>query len=456
MSRASSQLDLVWVGSKAHDDLFKSKERPDGTMQPPAMIRSPTVKAGLLQIQPQKDIGDPARSFQEMCTAFKLDSKEWSSGWTWLEIYCVIKHEKHFGWKLYFFRPECMFTGFRMKETLGFIKIPDIVNCSVQTNMMLIEMQTDRGTLYRFRCTQPGEVDKWQKAVMLGTPNNALVEDQETNESEWGYVLEENQKANGGLRSALSKPHNKLEQDEDQVLRELFNNIMNCNSANGEKRMENPDDLTRLIPANFIESADVMKWCSNRFSLVKDPAKQDALAAVVNGPNIEKAMAECSTFDRDGPGTVVYEVFREAMCKPSAIIRKIVLAMLDTFAKLERYIYLEAISETEMLSEVDYVVMYHKHLTQVQAACRTAMKIDQDTSESFIDNRDSSVRGFLRSIKEEVTDLKNKLADEQRKLRAFNPSLRSRNQDAIDETFSANSLAGKRWDSCSPLKSWAK
>ena len=56
------------------------------------------------------------------------------------------------------------------------------------------------------------------------------------------------------------------------------------------------------------ESADVMKWCSNRFSLVKDPAKQDALAAVVNGPNIEKAMAECSTFDRDGPGTVVYEV----------------------------------------------------------------------------------------------------------------------------------------------------
>ena len=44
--------------------------------------------------------------------------------------------------------------------------------------------------------------------------------------------------------------------------------------------------------------------------------------------------------------------FREAMCKPSAIIRKIVLAMLDTFAKLERYIYLEAISETEMLSEV--------------------------------------------------------------------------------------------------------
>jgi hypothetical protein len=348
-----------------------------------------------------------------------------------------------------------MFTGFNTGDALASIYIPNINCCSVQPTLDLIEVQTESGKTYRFRSQQKGDVARWASAIINGTMagmESYNIEDDEieganAEDAIW-QKLGQKSLNSGGVDSAISKPADKLEESEDMVLQELFLTIVTCN---GPKKMPDPENPSRMIDADFFDSADLMKWCSNRFALVRDQKQKTALEEIVNFETIESAVDGCMRFDEDGDARLTYPIFRRGMCEFTSEIRRVVLTMLNTFAKMEDWQYLEKV--TGELTTADYILMYHQHLQQVVKACRKQLH-EKDEDQIYITNKEKMVQVYLNGIEKEVAGLLKKFEDYNNKLRSFQPSLRERNHVAIDDTFDDHLLDGERWDSVSPRKSW--
>jgi len=292
--------------------------------------------------------------------------------------------------------------------------------------------------------------------TMAGMEDFDPDEDIEDNVDIWKHLKEQDQ-TTGGLNSAISKPADRLEDSENAVLLELFNNIMNCTSVdektgNGSKKMPDPANPNKLIDADYFDEADLMKWCSNRFNTVRDQKQKEALEEIVNIETIDEACTGCMKHDTDNEGRLTFDVFRRGMCDYTSTMRKVVLAMLNTFPDMERWQYLEAVSGE--LSKTDYIVMYHKHLTDVVKACRKQLKEEGEHS-SFIDNREKVCKAYLSGIEKEVEGLLKKFDEYHQRLRSLQPSLRESNQGGIDDVFDGNFLPGERWDSVNPRRSWA-
>ena len=60
------------------------------------------------------------------------------------------------GIKLYFYRPECMFTGFSTRDALATIHIPEIYNANTQSDLDILDLHSNSGRVYRFRSQQKG------------------------------------------------------------------------------------------------------------------------------------------------------------------------------------------------------------------------------------------------------------------------------------------------------------
>merc|ERR1711977_6688 len=270
----------------------------------------------------------------------------------------------------------------------------------------------------------------------------------------WEHLKEQNNASAGGLNSALSKPADRLEDSENMVLQSLFDNIKNCTSVdertgNGSKKMPDPNNPNKLIDGDYFDEADLMKWCSNRFNTVRDRKQREALEEIVNIDTIDEACTTCMKHDVDGVGRLTFDVFRRGMCDYTSTMRKVVLAMLNTFPDMERWQYLEAVSGE--LSKTDYIVMYHKHLTDVVKACRKQLKEDEDHV-SFISNKEKVVKVYLSGIEKEVEGLLKKFEEYHKRLRALQPSLRESNQQGVDDVFDSQLLAGDRWDASNPRR----
>eukprot|EP00658_Telonema_sp_P-2_P080548 TRINITY_DN8035_c0_g1_i5.p1 TRINITY_DN8035_c0_g1~~TRINITY_DN8035_c0_g1_i5.p1 ORF type:complete len:421 (-),score=162.34 TRINITY_DN8035_c0_g1_i5:142-1404(-) len=403
MPRSSNKkTKLTMVGMPAKESMYEYKTQRDGAFRP-LMIRDPFPKRGLLQFQATQQTGDGVASLEAMKKAF-LDDSNASLGWEykfeWLELFVVIERSH-----LYFYRPECMFTGFNPRDALASIHIPEIINAETQSDLDILDLHTKSGKVYRFHSQQKGEVARWGFAIMHGSIYNADGADDEGADGEdadndiWKRLNERNQ-ASGGLDSAISKPADRLEESENAVLRELFKTIMNSNAAAGsDKKMPNPDNPSRMIDADYFDTADLMKWCSNRLNACADKKRRKAIEKVVTQDSIEEAVNSCMVHDHENTGHLTYEVFRGGMCDFTSKMREVVLTMLNTFDKLEDWEYLEKVSGE--LTTQEYIVMYHRHLQQVAKACRKQLHQDDD-EDVFITNKKQVIQAKLNGVEKEV------------------------------------------------------
>lgn len=252
-------------------------------------------------------------------------------------------------------------------------------------------------------------------------------------------MLNQRSSKNGGLESAIAKPADKLEAAEDTLLLELF-----CSIGGFDTERKDKDSM---------DGSDLVSWAANRLNLVKDKAKLDELLATVTAESCEDAVQNGMVHDTDSEGRMTYDVFKRAMCDHNSEMRSIVMSMLDTFPKMERWQYLEAISGE--LTKAEFILMYHMHMSDVVKACRNQLHEDRQ-DDDVITNNKKVAQVWLAGVEGEVGNLLKKYEDYQKKLRGFIPSLRERiHSGAIDQVFDDQILPGKRWDSFTPRKSWA-
>lgn len=431
--------------------MYEPRVGRNGETLPPAMVRDPTPKQGTLELQDIREVGQGTAaaeaSFRAMCDAYGEDPVNWAKDYSWTELFVLIE-----GHKLYFFKPDAMFLGYNPADALASVPITSIDMASVQVKLNVLELHTKSDNVYRFRSEQKGDVSRWAAAITHGDIAGAYdVTDNEDEELSVWDKLGERSRGSGGLESAISKPADRLEESEDHLLQELFNTIMNCN---GDKpKMVDPATGKR-VDADFFDTADLMKWCSNRFSLVRDPKAKKELEQLINFESIEAAVVECMKHDEDNVERLTFPVFKRGMCDYTSGIRKIVLAMLATFPKLDEWEYLERL--TGELTTADYILMYHTHLQQVVKASRKQMHQDDD-SHTFITNKETLAKAQLSGVEQEVVGLLKKFEDYNHRLRTLQPSLRELTQcHGIDDVFDSHLLPGDRWDSKNPRVSWAK
>eukprot|EP00658_Telonema_sp_P-2_P080546 TRINITY_DN8035_c0_g1_i1.p1 TRINITY_DN8035_c0_g1~~TRINITY_DN8035_c0_g1_i1.p1 ORF type:complete len:235 (-),score=110.09 TRINITY_DN8035_c0_g1_i1:169-828(-) len=202
------------------------------------------------------------------------------------------------------------------------------------------------------------------------------------------------------------------------------------------------------------DTADLMKWCSNRLNACADKKRRKAIEKVVTQDSIEEAVNSCMVHDHENTGHLTYEVFRGGMCDFTSKMREVVLTMLNTFDKLEDWEYLEKVSGE--LTTQEYIVMYHRHLQQVAKACRKQLHQDDD-EDVFITNKKQVIQAKLNGVEKEVEGLLKKFEEYNARLRGLEPSLRARNHDAVDDTFDllVSTRPADRWDNANPRRSWA-
>jgi hypothetical protein len=422
----------------------------------PLMVRDPIPKRGLLEIldcrvmngltggaEPKcRTYKEKVRSnaahdsYIQMCIDYEKDPNRIEK-LRWIEVFAVCD-----GGKLTLFQPNCMFTGFTASDALGTIPIDNVFEANVDNKMNILDVHTDQ-QVYRFRSQQKRDVPNWQNCIMNGAMwgmevNSLDWDDDEDEDASIWKAINQRKAATGGLASALAKPADKLEIAEDNLLKELF-----CSSGGMDTSMSDKD---------FIDDQDLMQWAGNRMVTVKDKKKRGELEAMVTPEAIEEALSHAMVYDEENAGNVSFNVFKRSMCDFNSNLRRIVLALLDTFPNMERWEYLEAIFGE--LSKPEYILMYHMHMNRIVKACRNQLH-DNRTDEDVITNNKNVAQVWLSGVEGEVSNLLKKYEEYQAKLRSFDPSLRERvHSCGVDDVFDSHMLPGKRWDSFTPRKSW--
>jgi len=424
----------------AQDAYFKPKDK-DGNPMPPLMVRDPKPKRGLLEfLDMRHSFGDnmsAKESYVQMCVDHAANPDSFDR-LPWYELFVVCERGN-----VNLYRPECMFTGYTMSDALASIPVDLIFETDIDRKLGYIEMHTKQ-QVYRFRASQAQESAQWQRDIMQGaSPGMERLDDfdddyDDEEPSIW-KLLNQRSGNNGGLTSAIAKPADKLEAAEDTLLLELFCSIGGFDAERKDK--------------DFMDGSDLVSWAANRLNLVKDKAKLDELLATVTAESCEEAVKNGMVHDTDSEGRMTFDVFKRGMCDPNSEMRSIILSMLDTFVKMERWEYLEAISGE--LTKAEFILMYHMHMSDVVKACRNQLHEDRQ-DDDVITNNKKVAQVWLAGVEGEVGNLLKKYEDYQKKLRGFIPSLRERiHSGAIDQVFDDQILPGKRWDSFTPRKSWA-
>jgi len=403
------------------------------------MVRDPTPRRGLLEFLDMRHNPDmdAKAAYTQMCVDYEADPDSIDK-LPWIELFMVSQ-----GGLINFYRPECMFTGFTMSDALASVPVDSIHECDIDARLGYMEMHTAQ-QVYRFRSQQKREVSQWQHDVMQSaSPGMERLDDFDDDYDDeapsiW-KLLNQRSGSNGGLQSAIAKPADKLETAEESLLLELFCSIGGFNKDCRDK--------------DFMDGSDLISWAANRLNLVKDKAKLNQLLITVTAESCEDATVKAMVHDTDGEGRITFNVFKKAMCDHNSGLQTIVMAMLDTFPKMERWQYLEAISG--QLTKAEFILMYHMHMTDVVKACRNQLD-DGRQDDDVITNNKKIAQVWLAGVEGEVGNLLKKYEDYQKKLKGFIPSLRERvHTAAIDQVFDDQMLPGKRWDSFTPRKSWA-
>jgi len=410
-------------------------------------VRDPTPRKGLLEFLDVREMNameaangnDGKSSYIQMVVAHEQSAAALEK-YRWLELYVVCAHGQ-----ISLYRPECMVTGFTAADALASIPVDEIYETAIDPTIGILDFYT-KARVYRFRSQQQGEVAKWMHDVMMNaTPgmerfwdDDDDFDDEEEEASIW-QLINRRKATNGGLESALSKPADKLEAAEEGVLQSLFNTI---SQADDDK-----DDMV---------AGDLIRWAGTRMNMVTDKKQLNKLLEMVTAEACDAAIKDSlALHDEDSDGRVTFGVFKQSMCTYGSPLRKVVLAMLDTFPGMERWEYLQAV--VGQLSKSDYLLMYHSHMVNVQRACRKQLN-DKTSDSETITNNAKIAEIYLTGVLSEVNALVQKKADYIKKLHGMAPSLRERvHTYAIDDIFDELNppVPGKRWEETSPKQSWA-